>query len=51
MHLFYSNHIVKIKDWSALTDISYAIAYVSLMLVVVTIALNAITVVMYRKKD
>jgi len=50
MQLFYNDYLVKINDWSALMDTSYAVACVSLLLVVVTITLNAITVLVYRKK-
>jgi cytochrome c oxidase subunit 4 len=50
MQLFYNMHLVAIKDWSALMDTMYAVAYVSLLLVVITITLNAITLVVYRKK-
>jgi len=50
MQLFYSAYLVRIADWSALRDTANYVAYVSLLLLAVTIALNAIIVVVYRKK-
>jgi cytochrome c oxidase subunit 4 len=49
MQLFYNAHLVRLKDWGALTDIADAVANVSLVLLVVTIVLNAIAVIVYRK--
>lgn len=50
MQIFYSAHLVRIKDWSALMDLSQAVALVSAFLLGTTILLNAITLVMcYRK--
>lgn len=52
MQIFYTNHLVKIEDWSALMDTSSAVALVATILLVVTIILNAITfVVHYEKKS
>jgi len=42
MQLFYTDHLVKIEDWSALMDTSSAVAMVSTLLLVVTILLNTI---------
>ncbi|MHB8061781.1 MAG: hypothetical protein ACYDG2_03970 [Ruminiclostridium sp.] len=50
MQIFYTNHLVKIEDWSALMDTSSAVALVATLLLVVTIILNAITLVVYGKK-
>ena len=50
MQIFYTNHLVKIEDWSALMDTSWAVASVSALLLVVTIILNAITMVAYYGK-
>jgi cytochrome c oxidase subunit 4 len=49
LQIFYQNHLVKIEDWSALMDTSNAVALVSSILLVGTIALNAITLFVYRK--
>ncbi|MFB4166921.1 hypothetical protein [Virgibacillus sp. JSM 102003] len=48
--VFYTNHLVKIEDWSALMDTTGAVAFVSAVLVIVTIILNAITLILYRGK-
>lgn len=48
--IFYNNHLVKIEDWSALMDTTGAVAILSAVLLVVTIILNAITLVVYRDK-
>ncbi len=50
MQIFYTNHLVKIEDWSALIDTSHAVASVATLLLVVTIILNAITLVVYYGK-
>jgi len=46
--IFYNYHLVKIADWSALMDTTGAIALVSGVLLIVTIILNAITLIVYR---
>lgn len=48
--IFYNNHLVKIEDWSALMDTTGAVAFVSAVLLVGTILLNAITLIMYRRR-
>ncbi|MEL7657284.1 MAG: hypothetical protein AAGU75_15430 [Bacillota bacterium] len=50
MQIFYTDHLVKIEDWSALMDTSHAVALVATLLLVVTIILNAITLVVYYGK-
>ena len=50
MQLFYSDHLVQIEDWSALLDTSHAVAWVSAVLLIVTIALNAILLIVYRER-
>ena len=40
LQLFYTDHLVKIEDWSALLDTSHATALVATLLLVVTIILN-----------
>jgi cytochrome c oxidase subunit 4 len=40
MQIFYTAHLVKIEDWSALMDTSGAVTVVSALLLVVTIILN-----------
>ena len=50
MQILYGNHLVKIKDWSALMDTSHGVALVSAILLV-AITLNAITVAVYCKND
>lgn len=46
--IFYNNYLVKIGDWSALMDTTGATAFVSSVILVVTIILNAITLIIYR---
>ncbi|MBP1947495.1 hypothetical protein [Virgibacillus litoralis] len=48
--IFYTNHLVKIEDWSALMDTTGAVAFVSAVLVIVTIILNVITLFVYRDR-
>lgn len=48
--IFYNNHLVKIEDWSALMDTTGAVAFVSAVLLTVTIILNAITLIIYRNR-
>lgn len=43
MQIFYTDHLVKIEDWTALMDISYAVARVSLILLIITLILNGIS--------
>jgi cytochrome c oxidase subunit 4 len=50
MQIFYSDHLVRIEDWSALMDTSSAVAMVSTVLLVVTIALNAVAFFRYYGK-
>ena len=40
MQIFYTDHLVKIEDWSALMDTSREVALVSAWLLAVTIILN-----------
>lgn len=42
LQIFYTDHLVKIEDWSALMDISNAAAKVSAILLAITLVLNAI---------
>ncbi|MGV8905744.1 MAG: hypothetical protein ACOH15_04005 [Acetobacterium sp.] len=51
MQIFYTNYLVKIEDWSALMDISSAVALVATLLLAVTIILNAITLNVYYKRS
>ncbi|KPU43477.1 hypothetical protein OXPF_29180 [Oxobacter pfennigii] len=51
MQIFYTDYLVKIEDWSALMDTSGAVAFVSTVLLAVTIILNAIAVVKLNKKS
>ena len=44
------NHPVKIADWSALMDTTSAVAWVSAVLLIVTVLLNAITLIVYRDR-
>ena len=46
----YNNHLVNIEDWSALMDTSNAVASSASTLLIVTILLNAITLLVYRRR-
>ena len=50
MQIFYTSHLVKIEDWSALMDTTHALVLVATIFLVVTLILNAITLVVYNKK-
>nr|WP_255726777.1 hypothetical protein [Sporosarcina sp. ACRSM] len=48
--IIYNNHLVNIEDWSALMDTSGAVTFAASTLLIVTIFLNAITLVVYRRR-
>jgi hypothetical protein len=48
--LMYSNHLVNIEDWPALMDTAGAVVFVSSVLVGITFLLNAVTLIVYRKR-
>lgn len=48
--ILYQDHLVKIADWSALMDTTGAVAFVSAVLLIVTIILNAVTLIVYRDR-
>jgi len=48
--IFEINHRVKVEDWSALMDTMNAVAFVSAILLIVTIILNVITLIVYRDR-
>ena len=48
--IIYNNHLVQIRDWTALMDTMGTLVLVALVLLVVTIILNAITVVIYSNR-
>ena len=48
--IFYNYHLAKIEDWSALMDTTGAVASVAAVLLIVTIILNAITLMVYRDR-
>ncbi len=47
LQIFELNHRVNIQDWAALMDTSYAVAWIALLFLVVTIVLNVIAVAMH----
>ncbi len=49
--IFYTYHKVKVEDWSALMDTIDAVASVSALLLIVTLILNAITLIVYRGRS
>ena len=51
MQIIYMNRLVYIDDWWALYDTSYFVANASIILLVVTILLNAAVMFIYRNKS
>jgi cytochrome c oxidase subunit 4 len=51
LQLFYTDHLVKTEDWSALLDTSHATALVATLLLVVTIVLNISALLVYFRKN
>ena len=51
MQLFYTDHLVKIDDWSALLDTAHTTALVAALLFVVTVILNVIVLLVYFGKN
>ncbi|MBE5986962.1 cytochrome c oxidase subunit 4 [Lacrimispora xylanisolvens] len=52
MQILYTDYLVKIKDWSALTDTSGGVVSNTGLLLVVTIMLNLVTLLLrYRKNQ
>lgn len=51
MQLFYADHLVRIEDWSALADTSHAAAWVSAVLLAVTVILNAVPLALNHGKN
>jgi cytochrome c oxidase subunit 4 len=50
LQIYYTSHLVEREDWSALMDTIHAVALVATILLVVTLILNAITLVVYTRK-
>lgn len=48
--ILYNYHLVRIEDWSALMDTMGAVVFAMLVLLIVTIILNAITLIIYRNR-
>ncbi|MEO4054832.1 hypothetical protein [Solibacillus sp. CAU 1738] len=48
--ILYIYHKVTVEDWSGLMDTMYAVAFASAALLIVTIVLNAITLIVYRDR-
>ena len=48
--IYYHYHLVKSEDWTALMDTTGATVTASIVLLTVTILLNSITLVVYRRK-
>ncbi|MCC5803589.1 hypothetical protein [Rossellomorea vietnamensis] len=47
--IFYHHHLVKIGDWSAIMDTSGSMAFASAVLIIVTILVNALTLMREKK--
>ena len=49
MQIFYTNHLVNIKDFTAMMDLLGIVASVSAVLLIATIILNALAYIAYSK--
>lgn len=47
--IIYNYHLVKIEDWSALMDTTRAVVIATVVLLVFTLILNALTFIVYRQ--
>ncbi|WP_312097209.1 hypothetical protein [Niallia sp.] len=47
--IFYNYHLVSIEDWSALMDTTGGVVVAATVLILVTIVLNAVNLIVYRK--
>lgn len=50
MQIFYVNHLVNIKDWTAIMDTLNVVAFASALLLVAIIVLNGVTCFAYIRK-
>lgn len=48
--IIYTNHLVNISDWSALMDTTNALVFVTSVLIILTLTLNAINLFIYRDR-
>ncbi len=48
--LYYQYHLVNIEDWSALMDTTGAVIFAATVLLVVTVLLNILTLIVFRKR-
>jgi len=49
--IIYQNHLVEIEDWSAIMDTIWGVLFVSTLLITVTLILNLLTIMSYRKVE
>lgn len=50
LQMFYNHHLVRIEDWGGLMDITGSAVFIGAFLFVVTILLNALTLIIYRSR-
>ena len=50
MQILYQNHLANIGDWSAISDTTSGLVFVSLLLLATTLVLNIIALVINMKK-
>ncbi|MCG7346004.1 hypothetical protein MHZ92_17975 [Sporosarcina sp. ACRSL] len=48
--MYYNYHLVKIEDWAALLDTTWAVVFLSTVLLIVTILLNVSMLIVYRSR-
>ncbi|WP_328797863.1 hypothetical protein [Heyndrickxia oleronia] len=48
--ILYCYYLVEIEDWSALMDITGAMAFVAMLLLIITIILNTINLIVFRDR-
>ncbi|WP_449620121.1 hypothetical protein [Robertmurraya sp. Marseille-Q9965] len=49
--IVYGNYLVRIEDWSALVDTRGALVLVGAVLLIVTLLLNLMTLILYRRNS
>ncbi|SDE10934.1 cytochrome c oxidase subunit 4 [Paenibacillus sp. UNCCL117] len=51
LQMLYTAHLIKHEDWSALLDITDAVVSAAAALLIVTLVLNAVTLIVYRRRS
>ncbi|MCL2016775.1 MAG: hypothetical protein FWG68_11075 [Defluviitaleaceae bacterium] len=49
LQIVYQNYLVRIEDWSAIMDTSWGVVFVSAVLLMGAVSLNALAFLKYRR--